>query len=63
MTENIYHIMCSLLQNYKKKIYTHTNILPKKLFFNKRSTKLHLSLDFRHILSIRLKLDRCPKYS
>lgn len=37
MTENIYHIMCSLLQNYKKKIYTHTNILPKKLFLTKRA--------------------------
>lgn len=56
-----YHVLSGT--KLQKKIYTHTNILPKKLFFNKRSTKLHLSLDFRHILSIRLKLDRCPKYS
>lgn len=32
MTGNIYHIMCSQLQNYKK-IYSISNTLPKKLFF------------------------------
>lgn len=39
-----YHVLS--VTKLQKKIYTHTNILPKKLFFNKRSTKLHLSLDF-----------------
>lgn len=62
MTGNIYHIMCSLLQNYKK-IYSHTNTLPKKLFFNKKSIKQYLHSKFQHISSIRLYLDRCTKYS